>query len=306
MSRSSFAGIVAACLLLVSDPSLGRAGIIITRDTNVTDLVNALTAGGGAGLVVTGATLDAQSFGSFRSSGTYTVTGALPTTYGLQRGGIVFSTGDVADYQTGPNIDDRHTTNYSTGDHGEDKTTMITPGVSATPAQNALLKPISGQDNHYDVTELTINFVLRPGFDRVFFDTVFGSDEFPEFRNTQFVDAFGMYLDGQNIAVVGGSPVNINHPDFRDIPGTELDGVLAPGGNPVVRFSPLIGAGPHSLTFILGDTSDGQVDTTVYFSALGGSPPSPSGVPEPNSLILLAMGLLSVAGYGKCRRRRTE
>jgi hypothetical protein len=224
----------------------------------------------------------------------------------LQRSGIVFSTGDVADYQTGPNSGKKHTTNYATGFKGEDQPGPSIPGIPATPSQNALLDPISGQFPHYDVTALTINFVLKPGFDRVFFDVVFGSDEYPEFRNTQYVDAFGMYLNGKNIAVVGGSPVNINHPDFRDIPGTELDGVLAPGGNPVVRFSPLIGAGAHSLTFILGDTSDGQVDTTVYFSALGGSPPSPSTVPEPSSLVLFAVGLLSVAGYGWCRRRGTE
>jgi len=191
--------------------------------------------------------------------------------------GVVLSSGNVSDYNDGPN-------------------TTPTYGTPATAAQEALLDPITSSSvdyDHFDVTQLYLTFTTSTC--EAFFNVVLGSEEYPEFVGSEFIDAFGLYLDGTNIAFVGGNPVNINHPDMAAIPGTELDGILASGGNPLLTFSAtgLDTTTNHTLTFIVGDTSDDELDTTVYLASLGGTLPQP--LPEPVTLSLFGLGLLGLA-----------
>jgi hypothetical protein len=252
--------------------SSAAQAISVTQTNNLTALTNAITAGNG-GINVTNISISGQAnqFGTFTNA-----TG----TYGIGAG-IVFSTGNVSDYSDGANTGPGKTTNY---------------GTSQTAAQKSLLTAITGQQNHYDVAQIDIDFDLKAGFDTIFFNTVFGSEEFPEYVNSQFVDGFGLFVNGQNIAFSGGNPVNIKNPNFQAITGTELDGVLAPNGNPVVTFSQFLGDGKkgNKLTFIIADTSDNRYDSTAYFSALGGAvPPKPVPVPPAVAGVILAGGLLS-------------
>ncbi len=257
--------------------SLGN-GIIITPTTNANTLAQAVTASGATGIRVTSVELQAHQTELATSSGLFMI-GSPPFTYGLTRPGIVLSTGNVKDYETGPNTQSGQTTFY---------------GVQAIAAQEALLDPITGVGGndftHFDVTRLDFYFDMMPGFDRVEFKVVFGSEEWPEYVGSEFIDGFGIYLNGSNIAFTAGSPININHPNMAGLPGTELDGVLAPGGDPILTFSANVP--PNStgnlLTFIVADTSDSVLDTTVYVSSLqGGQGPnadmsvSVSAVPEP-------------------------
>jgi len=177
--------------------------------------------------------------------------------------GIVLSSGNVNDYNDGPNTVSSKTTSYST---------------PATAAQEALLDPITGGSYyHYDVTQLDVTFDMQPGFDTVFFNVVFGSEEFPEYVGSSFIDGFGLYVNGVNIAFVDSQPVNINHPSMDFIPGTELDGILtdSTGNSFVHTFSAVVGDGStgNTLKFIVSDTSDYILDTTVYISQLGGEAP---------------------------------
>jgi len=230
-----------------------------TNDANV--LANTLLSGGGSGIVPASvsATLSGHSSGSAMSSGTYVNPSG---TYGMVDG-IVLSSGNVNDYNDGPNTVSSKTTSYST---------------PATAAQELLLDPITGGSfTHYDVTQLDVTFDMQPGFDTVYFNVVFGSEEFPEWVGTLFIDGFGLYVNGENIAFVDGQPVNINHPSMDFIPGTELDGILTDsiGDSYVHTFSALLddGATGNTLTFIVSDTSDYILDTTVYISQLGGEAP---------------------------------
>ncbi len=237
--------------------------IEIVSNTNAMDLANRITAGGGGGLANITATLRSHSTNGAVSSGLYTIVGLLPGTYGLLDSGIVLSTGNVSDYETGPNLLDDQTFPYE---------------VPASPNQQVLLSPISGGfPIHFDVTELVLRFDVQPGFSNVFFRVVFGSEEYPEYVDSEFIDAFGLYLNGNNIAFTGGQPININHPDMIPLEGTELNGVLAPNGNAIMLFSGSVvpGSTNNTLTFILADTSDPVFDTTVYISALGAAPPPP-------------------------------
>jgi hypothetical protein len=287
--RETFIALTAAVSLLVLAvfPWQAQADIVITLNTNAVDLANAVTASGGVGINVTASRLISHTdtlMGTTNlvSSGLYTLSGPLPDTYGLTLPGIVLSTGHVGDYQTGPNNEPGKTTGFDNGN-----------GVPATMEQELLLTPISGGfSNHFDATQLDIVFNVQSGFSNIFFRVVFGSEEFPEFVGSPFVDAFGLYLNGSNIAFAanaplpGTAPVNINHTNMMAIAGTELDGVLAPLGNPVMTFSAPVTPGSTSnvLTFIVADTSDPILDTTVYISSLGGTPPGEC-VPPPSGLV---------------------
>lgn len=142
--------------------------------------------------------------------------------YGMGAVGIVLSSGNVEDYGSGPNVNTDNTTSYD---------------VAATAQQELLLDPITGGvRNHWDVTELEITFDLAPSKASISFQVVFGSEEYTEYVGSVYVDGFGLFVNGTNIASTGGRPVNINHPDMTGAAGTELDGILAPGGDPVLVF----------------------------------------------------------------------
>lgn len=275
--------------------SAGSASaIVVTPTLDATTLVNALLGGGGAGIDLTTVTVSVsgQSLAGTPavSAGTYTNASG---TYGIGDG-IVISSGDAGDYSDGPNTSGSNTTIY---------------GVPATVAQEALLDPITGGGlDHNDVTQIDIGFDMLPGFDTVFFNVTFGSDEYDEFVGSSFIDAFGLYVNGTNIASVGGLPINIDHPDMAFVAGTELDGIL--GGSSSVfgpyvhTFSAVVGDGAlgNSLTFIIADSGDSSLDSTAYISQLGGSePPPPNGVPEPATLALFGAGL---AALGVRRRKK--
>lgn len=262
--------------------------IVATINTDANSLAAAASAGA-TGFTVNSASLSGRVAAGAASTGTFTNASG---TYNIGSG-ILLSTGNVLDYGDGPNSNVAKSRIY---------------GGAGTAAQQATLNAIGGPGTYYDVTQLDINFTTSTG--SVFFKTVFGSEEFPEFVG-QFVDGFGLLIDGVNIAFVGGQPVNIDHPAMAEIAGTELDGILCPapasppyGCSPATTFSlsGLDTGSSHTLTFIIGDRGDTQVDTTVYISALGGTAPAAE-VPEPGAIALLGIGLLGLlaARRGKLR-----
>lgn len=221
---------------------------------------------------------DARYSGEFGQSGTYlNAAGA----YGLPNTGILLSTGYVREYGTGENNDTGNAGSFGNLDFDEDGGGDEFFG-SATPKQHDLLLPITSQNQHYDVVQLDIDFFAHTAAESVTFFATFGSEEFPEFVNSSFNDGFGLYVNGVNVAgalQTGGRPgdpllpINIDHPDFASIPGTELNGVLAPNGNPVLRFDvPIKPSAANTFTIILADTGDDSYDSTVYLSSFFAEP----------------------------------
>jgi len=288
------AAIAAPVALFTSQAS----AIIVTQDTTAAGLEAALFSGS-PGLTITSSTLSGHVDGGAASSGTYT---NVAGTYGIGSG-IVLSSGNVSDYGTGPNNEDGRTTNFG----GFNAST-------ATAAQETLLDPITGGlFDHYDATQFDLTFDVDNTVNRVFFNVVFGSDEFAEYVGTSFIDAFGIYLNGVNIATFAGDPVNIDHPNMAFLGGTELDGILDPtsgGGDPIMLFEGLVtpGSTGNTLTFIIADSDDSQLDSTVYIEGFGTSDPgggTPGGgteIPEPAPLTMLGLGLLGMVWMRRRKR----
>ena len=59
----------------------------------------------------------------------------------------------------------------------------------------------------YDATTLEFDFVAPT--DVISFQYVFASDEYNEWVNSSFNDAFGFFLDGVNIAKIPGTDINV-------------------------------------------------------------------------------------------------
>ncbi len=281
--QAAFAAAIAGSMTLAASQA---SAITVTQETNANNLLSALL-GGGTGLTFTGVSLS----GHTNASGTYGI-----------GSGIVLSSGNVSDYGDGPNNETGRTTNFG--------------GVNASAAtagQEALLDPITGGTfDHYDVTQLDLTFDVAGDVSQIFFNVVFGSDEYAEFVGTQFIDAFGIYLNGTNIATFNGNPVNINHPNMEFIGGTELDGILDPtslSGDPIMLFQGLVTPGSvgNTLTFIIADSGDSQLDSTVYIEGLGtenpggGTPGGGTPISEPGTTVAFALGLLGLAW---ARRRK--
>ncbi len=286
--------------------------ITITATQSAATLANALVAGAGTGIVITGSNFSGHQQATFgpseleTSSGTYTNASA---TYGIGPG-IVLTTGAVEErrlsfmdaegmdvtqiypgYGDGPNLETGNSTAY------------FEPGTAnlktATAEQEALLQPLSAYP-HLDVTELVVNFDVQSGYDRVQFNLAYGTEEYDQFIGSEFIDIFAVFLNGTNIALVNGTKFNVDHPDFGAVTGTELNGLLAPGGNPLLTLSGAVNPGSNELRFIIADTQDSIYDSTVYLSGLKGV----AVVPLPPGIWLLGTATVALFGRGYTRRRQ--
>jgi hypothetical protein len=150
---------VGAVGLLLIGVGTANAQLTTTNDTVANDLANALTSGGAGGITITSASLSTNTLSTGEaSSGLFT---AGTNNFGLTGSGVVISSGNAAQDGTTGAFIASVTTNF---------------GTNATPAQVALLAPLSaGSTSFHDVTELTITFNADASTNNVFFNTVFTS-----------------------------------------------------------------------------------------------------------------------------------
>lgn len=260
---------IAATVLVLTGTAAGATALVVTDMNNGTtaqDLANSLV---GTGVTVSNVTYTGpgNSAGLF-SGGT--------ATFGFDSG-IVMGSGSVQTTATstacnkgveGPNECDGNTTANGTGGDAD-------------------LNALSGVST-YDAAVLEIDFV--PQFSSIQFQYVFSSDEYNEYANTIFNDAFGFFVNGTNCATVPvtGEPVTINtinmgnpggdptphnahlyrNNDLQDGGGlidTEMDGLTV-----TLTCSATVNAGvTNHMKLAIADGSDSVLDSNVFLK--GGS-----------------------------------
>ena len=213
------------------------------------DLVAALLGTGGAGIVIQNWEADVQLWRHIDEDGGvwHSSTGIFVNNnsgiYDLEAPyGIVLSTGDAAHYGSGADSGDR-TYEFEpilseAYDWGQ--------GTPPPDPHDFLLDPVTGIDPytgenvanyyHFDVTRLDITFDMEPGYDTIYFNVVFGSEEFPDGEDPDwpqyvgdvFIDGFALYVNGSNIALAPayGPPFDPLHPtrSVGIIPGSVAEG----------------------------------------------------------------------------------
>jgi PEP-CTERM motif len=311
MNIKRAATLCALGLLFNVSGGIVKAGTLTTVDDTVAaDLANALTTGGAGGITITSESLSDNKFGSIASSGIFSTVGT--NNFGLSGSGIVISTGHAAqDGTTGPDIY-QVTTDF---------------GTSATPSEASLLNQVASAPSGWnDATEFDVTFTAGPSTTHVFFNTVFTSAEYPVFIG-KYIDGFGMFLNGANVAFAGGHQVNIDNPgmvntvfpidgggnDGTAFQTTPEEGVLVVDGSAVITFGGDVTPGStNTLTFIIADANDNELDTTAFIQGLGNAPPSGGpvgaiGTPEPATWAMMLLGFagLGFVGYRRAARART-
>ncbi len=252
-------GALFAFMMVFALLPIGRAGAnpgLATEDLSGTltpdDLANALV---GVGVTVSNVTFTGADVAAGTFSGGTGIVGF--------DGGIVLSSGDIANV-VGPNVFDNITADNGTaGDADLDALTGFTT---------------------FDAAVLEFDFV--PDASQVSFQYVFSSDEYNEFVNSEFNDVFAFLVNGTNCATIDADPVSINtinngnpfgtdprsHPelylnnDLGDGGGaidTEMDGLTV-----VLTCESAVNQGlTNHMKLAIADASDGILDSNVFLQA---------------------------------------
>ncbi|MDI3286435.1 choice-of-anchor L domain-containing protein [Polyangium sp. 15x6] len=144
-------------------------------------------------------------------------------------------------------------------------------GLPGDPLCDALIPGFTS----FDATKLTLVFDLAPNFDGISFQSIFGSEEYPEFVNSSFNDVYGVYLNGVQIAFdADGNPITINGPFFSGAAvvvdpatGTEYDGST---GLLTTRAKLTGGSVGNVLEIVICDAGDRVLDSGVFIAGLNG------------------------------------
>ncbi|MFB2937851.1 choice-of-anchor L domain-containing protein [Aerosakkonemataceae cyanobacterium BLCC-F154] len=267
-----------AALSIVSVPVMA---FTVTQNNNGSDLLNSLL-GDAKGLSNFSVTTkgNASAFGLFSGN-----------PFGLESG-IALSSGKVADI---PGV------NSSSVYNPDLSTSFGTPGD--TPGS-------------YDLAQLDISFDADSTAEKVFFQYVFGSEEFVEYGGSNFNDSFELLLNGVNLAKLSdGQTVSINnlvpnpngpyHTDYINNPAgpgtlTKLDGYTK-----TLTFEGLLNKNAsNTLSIKIKDVADSAYDSAVFLKGGTLGTVNPEAVPEPGTVLgLLALGAM---GAGSIRKRKQQ
>ncbi len=175
--------------------------------------------------------------------------------------------------------------------------------VDMSGSGDAQLSALSGTST-FDADVLTIQFTSANPI--LFLNYAFASSEYPAFVGSTFGDAFGIFVNGTNVALVPGttSPVSIN-----SINANVNSAFFTQYSNPNTPFNyggltTLLTAranvsttSVNTIRFGIADSSDGNLDSAVLIQ--GGS--LASSVPEPAGALLFATGLILFGAFAARR-----
>jgi len=212
--------------------------------------------------------------------------------------GVVLSTGKVADIP-GQNRKDNFTTKDSD-----------------------LNTDFGAKGEKGDLTQLNLSFFANSTVEKLFFEYVFASEEFPEFGDyPKFNDDFELLLNGTNLAKLSdGKTVTINnlvpnsnnrstdHPDYIDNPsftGIAANIIKLDGFTKVLGFEGLLKQNQTNVLSIrIKDVGDGNLDSAVFIKGGSVGTVQAEPVPEPMTVGGLMAGGAMLAAGRKLRHRR--
>ncbi|MBD1830382.1 choice-of-anchor L domain-containing protein [Microcoleus vaginatus GB1-A2] len=276
------ATLTTAISLLAAPAMAFSVGATNNTETLKNNLLGANTAGlSNFSVSITG---NAAAFGTFTND-----------PFGLTSG-VVLSTGKVTDIR-GQNQQDNDNI-------GSDLSTDF-----GAPGENG------------DLTQLNLSFFANSTVEKLFFEYVFASEEFPEFGDSEFNDDFELLLNGTNLAKLSdGKTVTINnlvpdpknrstdHPDYINNPsftGIAANIVKLDGFTKVLGFEGLLKKNQRNVLSIrIKDVGDGNLDSAVFIKGGSVGTVQPEPVPEPMTVGGLMAGGAMLAAGRKLRHRR--
>ena len=190
-------------------------------------------------------------------------------------------------------------------------------GANVNGAGYGKLTALTGGIPTYDATVLSISFIAQG--DSAYFNYVFASDEYVEYANSSFNDAFGFFIDDANYALIPGTeePVTINNVNNVDHPelfnnndpwkggATEVADVTYDGYTNAftAAVTGLVAGNEYTIDMAIADAGDHVYDSAVFIDAgsFSTAPVTPSGAPEPSILILLAVAGVSLVAAKSSR-----
>ncbi|GAA3894923.1 hypothetical protein GCM10022276_12540 [Sphingomonas limnosediminicola] len=169
-------------------------------------------------------------------------------------------------------------------------------------------------------SSLVLTFTLDS--DSLFFNYVFGSEEYNEYVGSQFNDSFQLLLNGPgfsnvNLAQVpgGGGDVTINNVNLgsnsayynNNSPAVypfELDGFTDVLTASAAGLTP---GATYTLSFNIADVGDANYDSAVFVQGgtIGTTPTPPGAVPEPSTWAMMLAGFGAI-GFAARRGRKAQ
>jgi hypothetical protein len=151
--------------------------------------------------------------------------------------------------------------------------------VDATDSdlQGTVQAAFSGAGTVRDVTWLQFEInVTDPAAAGVRFEVVFGSDEYPEYSNSSYVDVAGVYVNGQNYALFNNNPAtplsvvkaNVDNGNFRNNEGNAAAGIEYDGISVKLQITAPIHQGVNTIKIAVADTGDSIYDSGIFVSGM--------------------------------------
>jgi hypothetical protein len=227
-----------------------------------------------------------------KTAGVYTAgifAGGLSTGIGIDEG-IILATGHVGN-ALGPNTLD----NTLHADETFIQYLGCDPDLEELLTGTASCGPNLDDNVTKEATVLELQFESNSG--NVSFNFVFASDEYNEYAYTNVNDVFGLFVDGENVALIPGTSTYVSidtvnggggcfdqlpcpaasYPEFFNDNDFIVDGVVVrnppfnieyDGFTHVLTATKLgIGAGTHTLKLAISDAGDKFVDSAVFIEA---------------------------------------
>ena len=227
-------------------PAVGNE-LPIDEGASALDMANAIM---GDGVTVTGATYTGWS----ESSGIYTNGDSVAPGVTPSDTGVILSTGRASDI-TRSNGDPNRQGNESTNTSG--------------PNNDADFNALAGAST-YDASFIEISFI--PTGDTLSMQFVFASDEYPEFSNSIYNDAVGVWINDTNVPFAVGDPsvggvnqsnnVNLYNDNTNDDYNTEMDGFTVT----MTMSIPVIPGQVNTIKIGIADVADANYDSSLLIA----------------------------------------